>query len=365
MPSAPAGGARASPPRRRPASASPARARRSPGRLSAPARLGGSLNPRYRRAFSASPGVRRWSPGRARRPAARRSPPKNARRFTPLRLATGLTSLLALQAVMRGHKAPAPVPWKGGTSLAIYPLGTTAPPYNLGPVHTIGRKHQLSKYPVVERVRLRRPLTCGRKACLGGQPNASLYEPKRVQVNVYGTKVPRKHGNRAAVTLPVPVISASDVLRFEAQGYQLPKKVLQQAHAGLPILGNAKPSKRALELLANKDPRLLPALLEAGVPVPSRFNRKSQMALPAPVQRKLAALEARTRAAAISGTAKALATPWVVAAKARNVTGRAAAAVGRGASAVGRGARYAASLPGRGRRSLMRVLTAQERRLPN
>lgn len=367
MPSAPAGGARASPPRRRPASASPARARRSPRRLSAPARLGGSLNPMYRRALSASPGVRRWSPGRARRPAARRSPPKNARRFTPWRLATGLTGLLALQAAMRGHKAPVPVPWKGGTAVAIYPLGASAPPYNLGPVHTIGRKHQLNKYPVVERVRLRRPLTCGRKACLGGQPNSRLFEPKRVNVSIHGTKVPRRFGNRAAVTLPVPVISASDVLRFEAQGYQLPKKVLQQAHAGLPILANAKPSKRALELLANKDPRLLPALLEASKPLPSRFNVpvSNRLALPAPVQRKLAALEARTRAAAISGTAKALATPWVVAAKARNVTGRAAAAVGRGASAVARRARYAASLPGRGHRALWRTLTAQQRKLPN
>ena len=251
--------------------------------------------------------------------------------------------------------------------MALYPLGSTAAPNNLGLTRTMRMNYPygLAKYPVVERVKRRRPLTCGRKACLGGQPNSSLYEPRMIRVWPYGTKPPRKLGNRAAVTLPVPVISAGDVLRFEAQGYQLPKKVLQQAHAGLPIISNAKPSNRALEMLANKDPRLLPALFEATRPLPSRFNRTGQLALPAPVQRKLAALEARTRAAAISGTAKALATPWVVAAKARNLTGRAAASVGRGASSVARGARYAAALPGRGRRSLMRVLTAQERRLPN
>ena len=361
MPSAPAGGARASPPRRRPASASPARARRSPGRLSAPARLGGSLNPRYRRALSASPGVRRWSPGRARA-----SPPRARRsvRAAPGRLAKGLTGLLALQAALTGRKVNAPYVGAPGKSLAIWPLGTRGPNY-VAQTRTMGRRHELAKYPVVERTRLRRPLTCGRKACLGGQPNARLYTPKIIQASIHGTKVPRRFGNSASIELPVPVISAGDVMRFEALGYQFPKKVLQQAHAGRPILANAKPSKRALELLANRDPRMLPAIFEVTKPIPSRFNRKNLLALPAPVQRKLAALEARTRAAAISGTVKALATPWVVAAKARNVTGRAAAAVGRGASAVGRGARYTASLAGRGRRSLMRVLSAQERRLPN
>lgn len=268
---------------------------------------------------------------------------------------------------MRGHKAPAPVPWKGGTAVAIYPLGASAPPNNLGLTRTMRMKYPyaLAKYPVVERVRLRRPLTCGRKACLGGQPNSSLYEPKRVKVNVYGTKVPRKHGNRAAVTLPVPVISAGDVLRFEAQGYQLPKKVLQQAHAGLPILGNAKPSNRALELLANKDPRLLPALLEASKQIPSRFNRTNQLALPPAVQRKLQALENRARSMAVTGTAKAITFPYKVAKKARNVTGAAASAVGRGASSVASAVRYAAALPGRGKRALGRVMGAQNRRLPN
>ena len=266
-----------------------------------------------------------------------------------------------------GRKVNAPYVGAPGKALALYPLGATAPPNNLGLTRTMSMKYPyaLAKFPIVERVKLRRPLTCGRKACLGGQPNRSLYEPKMIRSHIYGTKVPRKFGNRPLINLPVPVISAGNVLKFEAQGYQFPKSVLKQAHMGLPITSNFAISKRTLEALANKDPRLLPALLEASKPIPSRFNRTKQLALPAPVQRKLAALEARTRAAAISGTAKALATPWVVAAKARNLTGRAAASVGRGASSVARGARYAAALPGRGRRSLMRVLTAQERRLPN
>ena len=357
MPSAPAGGARASPPRRRVASASPARARRSTGSRSAPARLGASVNPMYRRAKSASPGVRRWSPGRA--PRYRRSA-----RAGPGRIAKGLTGLLALQAALMGRKVNAPYMGAPGKTLAVWPLGSTAQNYP-GLTHTIGRKHELAKFPVVERVKARRPRTCGRKACLAGQPNRSLYEPKMIRSHIYGTKVPRKFGNRPLINLPVPVISAANVLRFEEQGYQFPKKVLKQAHMGLPITSNFTLSNRTLQALENKDPRMLPALLEAGRPPPSRFNRTSQLALPAPVQRKLAALNARTRAVAISGTAKALAAPWKVAAKARNLTGRAAASVGRGASAVGRGARYAASLPGRGHRALMRTLKAQERRLPN
>ena len=316
----------------------------------------------YRRAKSASPGVRRWSPARPRRASPRRASARG-----PGRLAKSLTALLALQGALMGRKANTPYVGAPGKALAIWPLGSTAAPNNLGLTRTMRMEYPygLAKFPVVERIRLRRPLTCGRKACLAGQPNRSLYEPKKIRSHIYGTKVPRKFGERPLINLPVPVISAGDVLRFEAQGYQFPKSVLKQAHMGMPITGNFKPSKRTLEALAAKNPRLLPALFEAAKPLPSRFNRTGQLALPAPVQRKLAALEARARAAAISGTAKAVAAPYKVAAKARNLTGRAAASVGRGASAVGRGARYAASLPGRGRRSLMRVLTAQERRLPN
>ena len=338
-------------------SASPARRRRSLRAGSAPGRLGASLNPRYRRAKSASPGVRPWSPPRSRRGSA------PVRRGSSVgRGAKALTTLLALQAALMGRKANTPYVGASGKALAVWPLGTTVPNYAYM-TRTSGRKHELAKFPVVERGRLRRPLTCGRKACLGGQPNASLYEPRKIQSHIYGTKVPRKFGNRPLINLPVPVISAANVLRFEARGYQFPKSVLKQAHAGVPITANFKPSKRTLEALAAKDPRLLPALFEAAKPLPSRFNRK--ITLPPNVQRKLAALEARGRTAAAESAAKALAAPWKVAAKARSFTGRAAASVGRGAVAVGRGVRYTASLPGKGRRALMRVLTAQERRLPN
>jgi hypothetical protein len=309
----------------------------------------------YRRAKSASPGVRRWSPPRR----ARRSV-----RAGPSRLAKGLTGLLALQAALTGRKVNAPYVGAPGKTLAVWPLGAAVPNYP-GLTHTIGRKHQLAKFPVVERTRRRRPLTCGRKACPAGQPNSSLYEGKMTWVKLNGSKMPRRYGEGAYANFPMPAISAANVLRFEAQGYQFPKSVLKQAHMGLPIIGTYKLSNKTLAALAAKDPRMLPALLEAGMPPPSRFNRTGQLALPVGVQRKLAALNARTRDAAISGAAKALAAPWKVAAKARNLTGRAAASVGRGASAVGRGARYTASLAGRGHRALMRTLTAQERRLPN
>ena len=346
MPSAPA---RVSPRSRKAKSASPARRRRSLRAGSAPGRLGASLNPRYRRAKSASPGVRPWSPPRARRGSA------PARRGASVgRGAKALTTLLALQAALKGNTPYVGAP---GKALAVWPLGTTGPNYAYM-TRTSGRKHELAKFPVVERGRLRRPLTCGRKACLGGQPNVSLYEPKKIQSHIYGTKVPRKFGNRPLINLPVPVISAANVLRFEAQGYQFPKSVLKQAHAGAPITANFKPSKRTLEALAAKDPRLLPALFEAAKPLPSRFNRTHKITLPPNVQRKLAALEARGRTATAESAAKALVAPWKVAAKARNLTGRAAASVGRRLG-------YAASLPGKGRRALMRALTAQERRLPN
>ena len=359
MPSAPARVRQ--PSTRRAKSASPARTRRSPRRRSAPARLGSSVNPRYRRAKSASPGVRPWSAPRARRGSA------PARRGASVgRGAKALTTLLALQAALMGRKVNTPYVGAPGKALAVWPLGTTGPNYAYM-TRTMAPKYpyKLNKFPAVERVRIRRPLTCGRKACLGGQPNASLYEPKMIRSHIYGTKVPRKFGNRPLINLPVPVISAANVLRFEAQGYQFPKSVLKQAHAGMAITANFKPSKRTLEALAAKDPRLLPALFEASKPLPSRFNRTGQLALPPSVQRKLAALEARGRSVAVAGTAKALVAPWKVAAKARNLSGRAAASVGRGAAAVGRGVGYAASLPGKGRRALMRALTAQERRLPN
>ena len=311
-----------------------------------------------RRAFSASPGVRQWSPGRARG-GARRAPRGGAGR-----LAKSLTALLALQGALMGRKANTPYVGAPGKALAIYPLGSAGPNY-MAMTRTMGSRHELAKFPVVERTRLRRPLTCGRKACLGGQPNRSLYEPKKIRSHIYGTKVPRKFGNRPIINLPVPVISAANVLRFEAQGYQFPKSVLKQAQMGLPITANFKPSKRTLEALAAKNARLLPALFEAAKPLPSRFNRTAQLALPAGVQKKLRALENRARSMAVTGTALTVTLPYKVAAKARNLTGAAASAVGRGASSVARGARYAASLPGRGKRALGRFVSAQGRRLPN
>jgi hypothetical protein len=165
MPSAPARVRQ--PSTRRAKSASPARTRRSPRRRSAPARLGSSVNPRYRRAKSASPGVRPWSAPRARRGSA------PARRGSSIgRGAKALTTLLALQAALKGNTPYVGAP---GKALAVWPLGTTGPNYAYM-TRTMAPKYpyKLNKFPAVERVRIRRPLTCGRKACLGGQPNASL-----------------------------------------------------------------------------------------------------------------------------------------------------------------------------------------------
>ena len=260
---------------------------------------------------------------------------------------------MALQAALMGRKVNTPFVGAPGKTLAVYPLGSSGPNYAYM-TRTMGRRQELTKYPVVERTRARRPQTCGRKACLGGQPNSSLYEPKMTFVKLNGSRMPRKFGEGAYANFPMPVISAANILKFEAQGYQLPKSVLKQAHAGLPITGNYQPSNKTLAALAAKDPRMIPALLKAGTPLPSRFNRKNQLALPAGVQRKLQALENRARSMAVMGTAKAVALPYKVAAKARNV-----------ASSVGRGASYAASLPGRGTRALGRLMSAQGRRLPN
>lgn len=305
-----------------------------------------------RRAFSASPGVRHWSPARARSGGARRAPRGGAGRLTK-----SLTALLALQGALMGRKGNTPYVGAPGKALAVWPLGATAPNYP-GLTHTLGYKHTALAFPAVERTRLRRPQTCGRKACLGGQPNSSLYEPKMTWVKLNGSRMPRKFGEGAYTNFPMPVISADNVLRLEAQGYQLPKAVLKQAAAGGPIIGNYKLSNKTKAALAAKDPRMLPALLQAGMPLPSRFNRKAQLALPAGVQKRLQALENRARSMAVTGTAASVAFPFKVARKTRNLKNSAV-------SSVARAARYAASLPGRGKRALGRFVSAQGRRLPN
>lgn len=352
MPSAPAGGARSPPSRRRAKSSSPARRpARSPGRGSAPARAG-SVNPLYRRALSASPGVRAWTPARARGTRARRSV-----RTSSGRVAKGLTLAMALQAALMGRKGNTPYVGAPGKSLAVWPLGTSGPSYS-HMTRTMGRRHELDKYLAVERTRARRPRTCGRKACLGGQPNSGLYEPKMTWVKLNGGRMPRKFGEGSFTNFPMPSISASNVLKFEAQGYQFPKSVLKQAHAGLPIGGNYKLSNKTAAALAAKDPRMLAALTKAQMPPASRFNRTKQLALPSGVQRKLQALENRARSMAVGGAAKAAVFPYKAAKKARNVTGYVAESVGRGMA-------YAASLPGRGKRALGRIVSAQGRRLTN
>lgn len=344
-------------PKRSPRKARSAEALRSPRAVqvraaSLPKNISYSPNPKARRARSASPGVRAWK--------GKRTPSRSAKRASggPSRAAKALTGLLALQAALMGRKVNTPYVGASGKALAVWPLGTSGPNYAYM-TRTMAPKYPytLSEFPAVERVKLRRPLTCGRKACLGGQPNSSLYEPKMTWVKLNGSRMPRKFGEGAWTNFPMPAISAANVLRFEAQGYQLPKSVLKQAHAGMPIAGNYKLSNKTMAALAAKDPRMIPALMKATMPPPSRFNRSRKLELPAGVQKKLLALESRARSVAVGGAAKAAVAPWKVAAKARNLTGRAAASVGRAAS-------YAVSLPSRGRRAFTRSLK-ERRRLPN
>jgi hypothetical protein len=253
----------------------------------------------------------------------------------------------------------APYVGTSGKALAVWPLGSRGPNNNLGLTRTMRMKYpySLSKYPAVERVQKRRPQTCGRKACLGGQPNRALYEPKVKWLQLNGGRMSRKFGEGTWANLPMPVISAADVRRFEAQGYQLPKSVLLQAHAGLPITANYKPSNKTLAAMAAKDPRMLPVLMEAGIPPPSRFNKE----IPVAVQRKLIALEGRARSAmgnaARKAAVKAAVAPWVIAAKARNATGKVATKVGQMLMAPVHAGRSVSARFHKARRSV--------RRLPN
>lgn len=253
-----------------------------------------------------------------------------------------------------GRGAGGPYVGAPGKALAVYPLGSSGP-LPMGAMSKSYSVGALAKYPAIERTRLRRPLKGGRKAYPGGQISRSIYEPKLKSIKF--NQGLRRAGPGNYNTLPIPVISAANVLRLEAAGFQLPRKVLQQAHMGQPIVSNFKPSNRMKKALAQRDPRLVPALLEFGMPVPNRFS-ENQLGLPPSVRRKLHAMEGRARSLAIEGTAKAVATPWVVRRKVSNATGRAAAAIGRGA-------RYAASLPGRAKRASVRFLQGRGRKLPN
>ena len=266
--------------------------------------------------------------------------------------------------MLGGARVNTPYVGKPGKAIAIWPLGSSGP-HPMWMESKTYPKTELAKFPVVERVRgKRRPNLGGRKMFLGGQPPVSWYEPQPVWHKlgrISNARGYRRLGLGTYNSLPRPVINPTNVLRLEAMGFQLPKTVLKQAHAGKAIISNFEFSNNMKEALARRNPRLLPALLKVSMPVPNRFgpNQLGQG------RKKLNALTASAEKAAIRGTVRAALAPWAVAAKARNLTGRAAAAAGRGASAVARGARYAAGLPGAGRRRLMKVLTAQERRLPN
>lgn len=279
---------------------------------SAPARL--SVGGRGRRAFSASPSLRSWAGPPARRPASKGRPSS---------LAKMLTGALALQGIMMGAGGP----YVGGrpgrapsTALAIYPLGSSAPyvpESKTYPLPVAGRS-------VIEWTRPRR--APGRKAFPGGQAPSDWYEPRMRQMDRLGAA--RKLGVPVGgASVPVPVISARDVIYLTEQGFIFPRKVMEQALMGQPITANKRVPNWA------RDPEALPQgglrrLAEMATrPVPNRFSKKTQLALPPGVTSALRAIEGRVEKAAALGLAKTIAGPILAGRYVASLPGRAAASV--------------------------------------
>lgn len=322
MVSAPPGGARQAPRRRSTGNTS---TRRSTPRRSAPARV--SVTYRGRRALSAPPGVRRWTgpyrpatprPTRKMRPSARRS------------LAAGLLGLLALSGGAGG-----PHVGTSGKALAVWPLGSSGPtPRGAATTYRYG---SLPRTLAVEVPMRRRAPNPHRKMFPGGHALSGMYEPKLISRPAMHRKMlPGKGG-----PLPVPTITAGDVRFLENKGFVFPKKVHAQAERGHAIIGDANIPNWA------SDPqyrRTVAALLSTHKPPQNKYSVPHQLALPAPVQRKLKTLENRVKAAAAEGTARVVTFPYKTAAKARAATG------------------YIFSLPGRAFKSLKAVHNVARRR---
>jgi hypothetical protein len=212
----------------------------------------------------------------------------------------------------------------------------------------------LPKYPVIEYKRSsRKP---HRKMFPGGQPPRHLYEPNLYHVS----RAPRRAGLERLdlEPIPVPKITAHNVLALANEGYVFPKSVLKQAMAGAPITANYKVPEWAKGSGAARslhETRTKHRALSAPRPVNRVGKPKSPLALPSGVQNKLHALESRARMMAAKSTAKIVAAPWKIAAKARNATGYVASLplrVGRSLVAGARSVRHAAGRVGRSARRL-------------
>lgn len=202
-----------------------------------------------------------------------------------------------------------------GTGIVPWPYGTRgfhpnkgSSTYKYGPLPPALAVEVL---PTTRRKRVSRKMFPGSHALVG------MYEPKLA-------RGPQSH--RKMLTpgtgkpFPVPTITPQDVRHLESKGFIFPKKVHDQAQLGHAIIGEHNIPNWA------HDPtyrRYVATMLSKYQPPRNRYSlpTREQLALPAPVQRKLKALENRVKAAAAESTAKAVTLPWKVAAKARRATG--------------------------------------------
>lgn len=304
MVSAPAAIRAATPRRRRSAETRRRSIRATPRRSgSAPAAVRTSPNPRARRAFSASPTTRPW---------AGRKPPKSVKSVKGAsRLAMGLTTLLALQAAFKG-RAPPPVIPEHHKQLAVWPLGSSGPYYPATKTYNYAKTYGVPalawefKGPNRKRI--------SRKMFPGSVAPRQWYEPTELRRERVSRKVTAGRGP----SVPIPVITGTDVRFLEQKGFVFPKAVHDQAQLGLPIVAN----KKVPNWIARPEYReSFAGVLAHAKPPVNRFSTKKQLALPSGVKSKLHALENRARAVAIEGAAKAATFPWRAAAKARAATG--------------------------------------------
>jgi hypothetical protein len=104
-------------------------------------------------------------------------------------------------------------------------------------------------------------------------------------------------------SVPQPVISAQDVVFLANKGIVFPKKVMEQAIAGEPILSNRKIPEWALA--PQSLPKGLAKKAALAAPAPVRFSAPMQLALPAGASEAVSGVAAKVLAKAITAPIKA------------------------------------------------------------
>ena len=306
------------------------------------------------RARSASPSVRPWS-GPRRSPTPKRSPKRSPKRTGRVsRLTRGIVTALAFQGLL-GKKVNAPRVEVTGRSLAPWPLGTSGYVHNLSKTYYHGGIKGM--VPAVELRRVKTPKIRSRRMAPGGHLGIGYKAGVNwVAPPLTGGIIERKLmvGGRLP-SIPKSRVTVNELVKYNKQGFYIPPRMIEQAIRGEPIIGNAQYPNWAKR--KNLPPKLAAIVAKAQAP-----PTKRQLALPAPVARKISAMQRRARNAAVQtvsrGTAKAVAFPYQVAGAARNATGRAVkktgnvigqvTASGVGAYRKGRATLgYLVSLPGR------------------